>query len=219
MQREAMNLSKRVYCAGPLFNEAERLEMVEIGRVLRKSGYEPFVPHDDGMEFAEIRPLIIERGFLADVAGELLHRAIFALDAYQVIVGCDSLVVNLNGRVPDEGAVAESTMAWMLGKPIVGFKSDVRTAIEGRDNPLVVGPLGFRTVSRLDEIPLALAERIEAAGRESAHVPHPRHLEQALREGRSLWEVLAALPMPRPRAQVADAVLEIFAGSERVETR
>lgn len=34
---------RRVYCAGPLFNEAERREMLRIAYVLRRAGFEAFV--------------------------------------------------------------------------------------------------------------------------------------------------------------------------------
>ena len=135
----------RVYCAGPLFNAAERREMLAMADVLRRGGFEPFVPHADGMEFAQVQPYLVEQGYRGGgQVGQWLHEAVFALDMYQVAVGCGSLVFNMNGRVPDEGAVAEATMAWMLGKPVVLFKEDARSAIAGRDNPLIVGQSGFR---------------------------------------------------------------------------
>ena len=55
--------TQRVYCAGPLFNEAERREMSAIAEVLRRSGYEPFVPHADGLEFARVQPYLAEQGY------------------------------------------------------------------------------------------------------------------------------------------------------------
>ena len=33
---------RRVYCAGPLFNEAERREMLRIAEVLSRADFEPF---------------------------------------------------------------------------------------------------------------------------------------------------------------------------------
>lgn len=138
---------RRVYCAGPLFNEAERLEMLRIADALNAAGFKTFVPHSDGMEFALVRPHLVASGHASERVGQWLHEAIFALDTYQVVVRCGSLVFNMNGRVPDEGAVAESTMAWMLGKPVVIYKDDCRSFVTGRDNPLVVGPGGFETVS------------------------------------------------------------------------
>src|SRR5688572_5831293 len=104
---------RRVYCAGPLFNAAERREMQELAAALAAEGFEPFVPHADGMEFAQVHPYLVRQGYDAPRVGRWLHEAVFALDVYQVAVGCCSLVFNMNGRVPDEGGVAELSMSWM----------------------------------------------------------------------------------------------------------
>jgi len=206
---------RRVYCAGPLFNEAERGEMTRIAGVLRRAGFEPFVPHSDGMEFAKLQPYLIEQGCDAALAGQWLHAAIFALDTYQVVVGCGSLIFNMNGRVPDEGAVAEATMAWMLGKPVVLFKEDARSAIAGRDNPLVIGPARFNTVSEMDQ----LGDHLEAAIGELSittdwEMPCPPHLHETIRAGGRLWQSLCALGAERDLAPVAETVLELF-GAQR----
>ena len=201
---------RRVYCAGPLFNEAERQEMLQIAAVLRQSGFEPFVPHADGMEFAKLEPYLGRR-YDRRQLGQWLHSAIFALDTYQVVVGCGSLVFNMNGRVPDEGAVAESTMAWMLGKPIVLFKEDARSAIVGRDNPLVVGPASFETTSSMDQLGKVLTEKIARHPLNADwQVPCPPHLESTLRAGSKLWRALSSLGDRRDITPVADVVLELF---------
>ena len=208
---------QRVYCAGPLFNAAERREMMDIAACLTQAGFETFVPHADGMEFALVQPYFLERGFEPAAIGEMLHRAIFALDTYQVAVGCGSLVFNMNGRVPDEGAVAEATIAWMLDKPIVVFKEDARSAIAGRDNPLVVGPADFQSVDAIDRIPSALAERI--AGCElaaDAPVACSRHLSDTVSAGERLWQALQALGPARNVEPVADIIWELF--GSRYET-
>jgi nucleoside 2-deoxyribosyltransferase len=201
---------RRVYCAGPLFNEAERQEMLQIAKVLKRSGFEPFVPHADGMEFAKLEPYLGRR-YDRRQLGHWLHSAIFALDTYQVVLGCGSLVFNMNGRVPDEGAVAESTMAWMLGKPIVLFKEDARSAIVGRDNPLVVGPASFETVAGIDQLGEVLADKIarHPLGVEW-QVVCPPHLESTLRAGAKLWRALSSLGQSPDISPVADAVLELF---------
>jgi nucleoside 2-deoxyribosyltransferase len=205
----------RVYCAGPLFNEAERRTMSEIARQLQRSGFEPFVPHADGMEFTPVAKYLVAQGYPPAAAGQLLHEAIFALDTYQVIVGCGCLVFNMDGRVPDEGGVAELSMAWMLGKPIVLYKEDVRSAIAGRDNPLIVGQTGFRTVNDLEEIGPALRARLAENGRDPQwQMPCPPHLRQTLSAGEQLWKRLQAMGDQRPSADVADAVLELFNNSE-----
>ena len=117
----------RVYCAGPLFNRAEREEMTQIADCLCREGYDVYLPHRDGMEFRLVHEVLVERGWGAPIAGAFLHAAIFALDVYQLVVECDAMVWNLNGRTPDEGAVSEAAMAWTLGKPLVAYRDDVVT--------------------------------------------------------------------------------------------
>lgn len=200
--------TRRVYCAGPLFNEMERREMSAIAANLRQSGFEPFLPHADGLEFAKVQPYLATQGYDAATAGRLLHEAIFALDVYQVVAGCGALVMNMNGRVPDEGAVSEAAMAWMLGKPVVIFKADARTKVSGRDNPLLIGLSDFQTVDDIEQLGAALAAR-QAALEVDAQTAYecPAHLRQTLLTGERLWERLQALGDARPCDLVAEAVL------------
>ena len=205
---------RRVYCAGPLFNRAERREMEEIAATLVSDGFEVFVPHADGMEFAKVLPYLREQGHPSEAAGQWLHAAVFALDTYQVVEGCGSLVFNMNGRTPDEGGVAELTMAWMLGKPCVVFKEDVRTKIAGRDNPLVVGQVDFSTVSSMALISPALAAEIAKCDVESSHsTVLGGNVAQAVRTGKEFWRELTKLGAERPEEAVAEIVLGMFAGA------
>ena len=73
---------RRVYCAGPLFNAAERAEMMALADTLRQAGYEPFVPHADGMEFSQVQPYLTGLGHDPREVGAWVHEAIFALDVY-----------------------------------------------------------------------------------------------------------------------------------------
>ncbi len=210
---------RRVYCAGPLFNQAERDEMMQIAQALTAGGFEPFVPHADGMEFAKVRPQLIAAGCDSTDVGHWLHSAIFALDVYQVVVGCGSLVFNMNGRVPDEGAVAETTMAWMLGKPIVLFKEDARSAIAGRDNPLIVGQARFTAVTEIGDLAAALAEQVALLQCEPAHrVACPPHLLETVVAGERLWSQLEQLGSRRDSQPVAELVLELFGPGKPVST-
>jgi nucleoside 2-deoxyribosyltransferase len=202
---------RRVYCAGALFNEGERRQMVEIAECLSAAGFEPFVPHRDGMEFAQVQPYLVNHGYNAVTVGQLLHEAVFALDTYQVILGCGSLVCNLNGRVPDEGAMVEMAMAWTYGKPIVIYKDDCRSMVAGRDNPLVIGMTDFVTYPTLDELPAALARRIDELDLdEHFEMPCPNHLYDVLDRGERLSAELMALGETRPNDRVARIILDIF---------
>jgi nucleoside 2-deoxyribosyltransferase len=147
----------RIYCAGPLFNPSERAEMEILAEALELAGFKTFLPHRDGFLYKAIVPDLVREGYPLDVAQWMARPAIFALDVYQVLVGCDGTVVNLNGRVPDEGAVAEGAMAWTAGKAVVLFKDDARSKIDGLDNALVAGLGGFRLVNHNAELPQALA--------------------------------------------------------------
>lgn len=185
--------------------------MEAIGEVLRSAGFEPFVPHADGLEFARVQPYLAAEGYDAAAAGRLLHEAIFALDVFQVVLGCGSLVLNMNGRVPDEGAVSEAAMAWTLGKPIVIYKADARTKVAGRDNPLVVGLAGFATVERVDTLGEALAARIAELRPDPDWETYcPAQLQEVLGGGERLWRRLQAMGRQRPDDQVAAAVMDEF---------
>lgn len=144
---------KRIYCAGPLFNPREREDMEIIAASLEIAGYKVFLPHRDGIEMAKLNTILVEKGCSIDEANSLLARAVFMIDTYQIIEN-DGLVLNLNGRVPDEGAMVEGGIAWALGKPVVIYKNDSRSLLGGLDNPLVAGLSKFKIISEIDDIPL-----------------------------------------------------------------
>jgi nucleoside 2-deoxyribosyltransferase len=161
----------RIYCAGPLFNSSERAEMEILAEALEHLGFKTFLPHRDGFLYEAIVPELTKAGYALEVAQWLARQAIFALDVYQVLMMCDGMVVNLNGRVPDEGAVVEGAMAWTAGKVVVLFKDDARSKIDGLDNPLVAGLGGFRLVNHSEDVPRALARALEA------HPPIPLQVD------------------------------------------
>ncbi|MGE0535029.1 MAG: nucleoside 2-deoxyribosyltransferase [Pirellulales bacterium] len=206
---------RRVYCAGPLFNAAERREMHEIADALAAGGFDPFLPHADGLEFSQVLPELERRGWLHAAAGRLLHEAIFALDVYHVLAGCGSLVFNLNGRTPDEGGVAEMTMAWMVGKPVVIYKEDVRSAIAGRDNPLVIGQTEFTACEQLEQLTACLQRQIDSLACDADFEwPVPPRLARVLAAGEQFWQRFATLGVDRPAEPLADWIVELFATDE-----
>ncbi|MBI4573513.1 MAG: nucleoside 2-deoxyribosyltransferase [candidate division NC10 bacterium] len=148
----------RIYCAGPLFNRAEREEMAEIARTLEGAGFSAFLPHRDSFLFTDVHREFLQGGYDSAEATGMIQQAIFCLDTYEVISGCQGLVLNMNGRVPDEGGVAEAAMAWMAGKAVVLYKADSRSLIQGNDNDLVLGLGNFGKVSTIPEIAYAFAQ-------------------------------------------------------------
>jgi nucleoside 2-deoxyribosyltransferase len=206
----------RVYCAGPLFNQAERTEMTAIAECLARAGFRVYLPHRDGMEFRLVLDVLVERGWSAATAGEFLHAAIFALDVYQLAAECDAMVWNLNGRTPDEGAVAEAAMAWTLGKPLVAYKDDVRSLISGRLNPLLAGMVDFETADDFETLPQALAAACAQTQRVDGSLERlPPKMQRAVRDGGRLWEALRTSSARRNDEFIADVVAELFAPAER----
>ncbi len=182
-----------VYLAGPLFNAAERHEMELIAEALEKSGFKTFLPHRDGLEFAEIFPYLTNvLNYEPELVTQWMARAIDALDVYQVSVVNGSLVMNMNGRVADEGAIAELTIAWTLGKPTLVYKNDLRSLTSGLDNPLVTGRANFLQVESYDEIPKALQELIADLSQpemQYLYLP-PEKVKNKLIEGERIWQRL-----------------------------
>ena len=200
-----------VYCAGPLFCQSEREEMMAIADLLVDHGYRVYLPHRDGMEFRLIHEILVERGWEPPEAAQFLHAAIFALDVYQLAVECDCMVWNLNGRVPDEGAVSEAAMAWTFGKPLVAYKDDVRSLIAGRVNPLLVGMTDFQTVDDIEEIPhalsLAWARQLQPA---MNPVNFAERMKIAITEGGELWDALCDEHSGDDNEFIADVVARLF---------
>jgi nucleoside 2-deoxyribosyltransferase len=195
--------------------------MEMLAEVLELSGFKTFLPHRDGFVFEMIVPDIVRAGYPLDAAQWMTRQAIFALDVCQALLICDGMVVNLNGRVPDEGAVVEGAMAWTVGKAVVLFKNDSRSKIDGLDNPLVAGLGGFRAVHRSEDLPPAMTHAL------GEHPPEPVRVEslqvttrQAVERGQRLIEAYTT----EDPGRLIQAIVEIFddfrgAGRERRRLR
>ena len=120
---------KKVYFASPMFNHAEKDFNLKVTKVLEAHGYQVFLPQRDGVEAAK----------LEGKTEEELIEMIFALDATEV-KKADIVFMNIDGRVPDEGACVELGMAYGTGKRCYGFKTDTHSVELGLDmNPMISG--------------------------------------------------------------------------------
>jgi len=200
-----MNKKHKVYCAGPLFNPKEREEMEQIAKALEDSGYSVFLPHRDGLEFADLFPCLLKKGFQAHDAHSILNLAIFSLDVFQII-SSDGLLLNMNGRVPDEGAMVEAGIAWSHNKVIVIFRSDSRSLIEGNCNPLVLGLSDFTFISSYDEITTAFESKFSDV-MEDVLLGRDRSFEIALESGKEISEYLAS---KRSGVDITDLLIDLF---------
>jgi len=215
MRRRSGTSSRRIYCAGPLFNRSEQEEMAEIARTLEAAGICAFLPHRDGIVFSDVHREFVRGGYGAAEAPRMIQQAIFWLDTYEVLEGCQGLMLNMNGRVPDEGAVAEAAMAWMAGKAIVIYKADIRSLMQGNDNPLVAGLGNFVKVSTIPEIAYAFAQLFRVH-RPPKVIPLPQHVKSAVEWGRRLSRLLASCKSP---ADVVPIIVSLTRQSHRASAR
>ncbi len=104
---------RKLYLAGPLFNESERQFAERISSVL-SARFEVYVPH-------------LEGGLVSDMVArgeppEVVRARIFNSDI-AALKHCDDLLIILNGRTVDEGAAFELGVAWSFGKTCFGYKT------------------------------------------------------------------------------------------------
>jgi hypothetical protein len=164
------------------------------------------LPQEDGLKFAVLVPVLVDRGVSIDEAAKILNLAIFSLDVFE-IMRCDGLLLNMNGRVPDEGAMVEAGIAWSHDKTVVIFKSDDRSLIYGSCNPLVMGLADFEFVSAYAEIPRAFDRRI-AEAQASDRVLASSRFETANEKGEAISRYLASR---RSLEDITKLLIELFA--------
>lgn len=100
----------KIYLAGPLFNEPERVFNHRIAEILRESGYEVWLPQEN---------------FPAAVESEEEKKRVFEADL-KALKSCELVVAVLEGECIDSGTVFEVGYAYARGIPVVGVKTDIR---------------------------------------------------------------------------------------------
>ncbi len=181
-----------IYCSGPLFCPEERYGMALVAETLEASGFDTFLPQRDGLEKI-VMPLVRARRFQGGIFGKInlfVSKGIFCLDLFQIVERCHALVINMNGRVPDEGGVAEAAIAFTLGKPVILYKHDDRSAFCGHDNSMILGlSQDFTTVDDIKQIPVLL-KRLLADTVFPAQDTLPETLKKRVEFGREIWSSL-----------------------------
>lgn len=137
-------MSKRIYFAGPLFCEAEKAYNASVKNALSEAGYDVFLPQESGLN--------VEKEHMDDPEKKKeMGLKIFEKDLEEV-EKADILIINLDGRVPDEGACVELGYAFASGKPCFAIKTDVRTAEFGVDNLMISGAVGNNIAGSVEEL-------------------------------------------------------------------
>jgi nucleoside 2-deoxyribosyltransferase len=175
-----------------MFSEGDKEEQARIADTLDAAGYTTYLPQRDGIEVGRVIALVKHpetEPKLIEEAMSKVRQWVFALDIYQLLGRCQSLVFNLDGRTPDEGSVVETAAAFASGKPIVIYKTTPITILDGTDNPMVQGLSSTWTyVEDVQGLTKALGEAIDAANL-YAYDPPP-NIAALRREGEAVWNAL-----------------------------
>jgi nucleoside 2-deoxyribosyltransferase len=197
-----------VYCSGPMFSVGDKSEQQSISAALESAGYTTYLPQRDGIEVGKVMQLVnhpLLEGKIAEAIMLEVRKWVFALDMYQLLERCQSLVFNLDGRTPDDGSVVETAAAFTAGKPIVIYKTTPITMLAGADNPMVEGLSSiWAYVSETTAVAPALVRAI-AAAKPYTYSPPP-NVASLIREGNEVWTVLETLrghPTDTPAELVA----------------
>mgnify|MGYP003808656401 CR=1 FL=1 len=199
---DAVNCPPRiVYCSGPLFCPEELKVMGSIAQVLESAGYQTFLPQRDGVEAFVMNQVDapLANAWILKPIQTLAHKAVFALDIYQLVERCDGFVFNMNGRVPDEGGVVETAVAFACGKPLVIYRNDGRSLACGRSHPMLISAAQV-VVDDIHQIPEALAA---CAARRSFVLTRtaalPPQIRRTVAFGRRVWKLLRLIRFLAPK--------------------
>ncbi|KPA12803.1 nucleoside 2-deoxyribosyltransferase [Candidatus Magnetomorum sp. HK-1] len=189
--KKSMNNSKHcIYCSGPLFSPEEQVGMNAISQVIEQAGYSVFLPQRDGLEAYVLKyintPLNTRLFYIRDQ----IDQAIFALDVFQIVQRCHAILVNLNGRVPDEGAIVEASIAFSCNKPVIFYKNDCRAPFSGRDNAMILGLSNVKMVKDLDDIPVRLKKVLSRISLKSSKITQAGPLMSAIKHGERIWTLM-----------------------------
>ena len=165
----------KVFISGPMFSPADLWEQKQIKNVVEAAGFTTYYAPEDGIEDEELiadlqSPLMASANYRQ--AALVVQRIGWTLDIYMATFGCDAMVMNMNGRVPDEGSVVEAANAYACGMPLVLYKDTSITMWGPFDNPMVAAlTANWTPVTSYEAIPPALSAAI--AGRDASYTYLP----------------------------------------------
>src|SRR3990167_7105673 len=130
----------KVYLSASLFNERETSFNLELAKGLEEKGYTVILPQRDGFEYKALSKAISTK-MPPKAVRSIVANTIYALNFGKFIPDSDVIIANLDYPM-DEGVVVELTYAHLIGKPVIGIHTDVRSPYNS-DNTLFGGVHSF----------------------------------------------------------------------------
>lgn len=114
-----------IYPAAALFNGRETYFNSQLVEGLEKLGYQTNFPQRDGFEFGNLTKALSGK-LPQDQIGSAVQNVIYFLDMGIFVPKSDVILANLDEPL-DEGVVVEAAYAKLIGKFVIGLRTDVRS--------------------------------------------------------------------------------------------
>ncbi len=124
----------KIYHAAPLFSGRETSFNLNITTRLEERGYLVTLPQRDGFEFESLRNSLASKIPEDDIINTI-YDIIYFLDIGFFIPRNEVIVANLDEPIC-EGVVVEITHAQIMGKYIIGYRTDIRSPFGAIEDPL-----------------------------------------------------------------------------------
>jgi len=209
--------STRVYLAGPMFSAGDKMEQGALATALEAAGFECHVPQNNGVEVAAVMQLLNDPSLhgsnmleplVLDRCIAWVTRTVVALDVFQVVEGCQCTVLNIDGRVPDEGSLVEATLAWYAGHPVVPYKTTSISELGGNNNPMI-GVISRWAPVSLDRpgVVAAVKAAVKSAVAGQPVTTPPLDVQQLIDLGRVISDIRARSPLSKTQRTTAARTL------------
>ena len=168
---------QRIFISGPMFSPADLWEGNVIKAALVEAGFDTYWAPVDGIEderlIKNLQSPLMALTYYQKVA-LLVQKLGWTLDIYMATFGCDGMVMDMNGRVPDGGSIVEAANAYACGMPLVLYKETSITMWGPFNNPMIAAlTKDWEPVDAVDKIAPALNEAIDAKDVDYRYVPPP----------------------------------------------
>lgn len=114
-----------IYPAAALFNGRETHFNSHLVEGLERLGYKTNFPQRDGFEFGNLTKALSGK-LQEDEISSAVQNVIYFLDIGMFVPTSDVVLANLD-EPPDEGVVVEASYAKLMGKYVIGLRTDVRS--------------------------------------------------------------------------------------------
>ena len=182
-----------VYLSGPMFSVADQWQQAGIATALENVGIQTYLPQRDGIEVGSLMARINQESLPAvEALMQFVLQIVFSMDEFQLLSRCKALVLNMDGRVPDEGSVSETAAAFAAGQPIVIYKTTPISMLGGLDNPMISGlAMNWAKVNDVAAIPNAVISAVQAMGNLGGPtVQFGKQVQAVLALGAAVWDAI-----------------------------